>query len=121
MTGAYRANVSPLRAGLACRCPRCGRGPLYRGYLTLAPSCSVCGLDYGAADSGDGPAVFIVLVLGAVIVAMALIVEVRYQPPFWLHALIWPPLVLGGALGLLRPAKAFMVALQFHHRAGPGR
>ena len=106
---------SPFRVGLACRCPRCGRGSLYAGFLQLAPGCSVCGLDYAKADSGDGPAVFIVLILGAIVVALALWVEIVYEPPFWVHAVLWPPLILGGALGMLRPAKALMIALQFRH------
>jgi uncharacterized protein (DUF983 family) len=110
-----------LWAALACRCPRCGRGRLYRGFLTTAGACTACGLDYTKADSGDGPAVFIVLVLGAVVVAAALVVEANYQPPLWVHALLWLPLILGGSLGLLRPVKALMIALQFRHQAGEGR
>ena len=115
---AYRGTASPFRTGLTCRCPRCGRGPLFSGYIKLRPACPECGLDYGPADSGDGPAVLIILVLGAVVVTLALIVEAKYQPPMWLHALIWPPIILGGSLALLRPMKATMIALQFRHRAG---
>src|SRR5882724_4708239 len=115
---AYRGTPSPFRTGLACRCPRCGRGRLFSGYITLRPACPECGLDYGPADSGDGPAVLIILVLGAVVVTLALIVEAKLEPPMWVHAVIWPPLILGGALALLRPLKATMIALQFHHRAG---
>jgi uncharacterized protein (DUF983 family) len=116
--------LSPLKTGLACRCPRCGRGRLYAGFLTLAPACPVCHLDYAKADSGDGPAVFIILLLGAIVVAAALIVEVRYEPPYWVHMALWPPLVLGGALALLRPLKAMMIAQQYRHAAagfGEGR
>src|SRR5262249_41676606 len=91
---------------------------LFAGYIKLRPACPDCGLDYGPADSGDGPAVLIILVLGAVVVALALLVEVKYQPPFWVHAIIWPPVILAGALLLLRPLQATMIALQFHHRAG---
>jgi uncharacterized protein (DUF983 family) len=115
---AYRGTPSPFRTGLSCRCPRCGRGQLFSGFLKLRPACPACGLDYGPADSGDGPAVLIILVLGAVVVTLALIVEAKYQPPMWLHALIWPPIILGGSLALLRPMKATMIALQFRHRAG---
>ncbi len=117
MTGSGFPPLSPLKTGLACRCPRCGRGQLYVGFLTLAPSCRVCHLDYANADSGDGPAVFIILLLGAVVVALALIVEMRYEPPYWVHALLWPPLILGGALALLRPLKAFMIAQQYRNAA----
>jgi uncharacterized protein (DUF983 family) len=90
-------------AGLRCRCPNCGRGALFRGFLTVVDRCAACGIDLRAHDTGDGPAVFIILILGFVIVGAALVVEVAYQPPLWVHAVVWPPLVLGGALALLRP------------------
>ncbi|GBE42141.1 hypothetical protein BMS3Bbin10_00198 [bacterium BMS3Bbin10] len=83
---------SPFMAGLKSRCPRCGRGRLFSGYLTIAPRCRVCKLNFGFADSGDGPAVFIVLIAGFFIVVAVLIVEVRYQPPYWVHAALWLPL-----------------------------
>ena len=115
---ARHGTLSSLQTGLACRCPRCGRGPLYDGYLRLRSACPACGLDYGPADSGDGPAVFIILVLGGVVVALALIVEAKFAPPYWVHLAIWPPLILGGALALLGPLKAVMIAQQFRLRAG---
>ena len=113
----YRPRVSPVSAGLACKCPRCGRGALFDGYLTVAERCTVCGLDLRKADSGDGPAVFIIFILGFLIVPPALIFEAMAAPPMWLHMVIWPPLVLIGALALLRPMKGVMIALQFHHKA----
>jgi len=113
--------VSPFAAGLRCRCPRCGRGRLFQGFLTVAPRCGSCDLDLARADSGDGPAVFVVLIVGAIVTAMALIVEVRYQPPIWLHLALWFPLILSGTLGLLRPLKGTMIALQYRHRAGDDR
>ena len=109
--------VSPFRAGLTCKCPRCGRGRLFDGFLKLAPRCPDCGLDYAAADSGDGPAVFVILILGFVVVAGALVVEVIYQPPYWLHAALWLPSILVGAAVLLRPFKATLIALQYRHKA----
>lgn len=112
--------VSPLRAALGCKCPRCGEGRLYNGFLTFADTCSTCDLDYGDFDSGDGPAVFIIMLLGFVVVGMALVVEVKYSPPLWLHAVLWGPVIMGGALGMLRPAKAMMVALQYHFKAREG-
>jgi uncharacterized protein (DUF983 family) len=81
----------------------------------------VCGLDYAFIDSGDGPAVFIILLAGFVVVGCALVVEILYQPPFWLHALLWGPLILVTTLLPLRPMKALLIALQFHHKAAPGR
>jgi uncharacterized protein (DUF983 family) len=113
--------LGAIAAGLACACPRCGRGRLFQGFLSLRPSCDRCGLDYGFADSGDGPAVFIVLLGGAVVVAAALITEVEYQPPYWVHAVLWLPLILLVTLGPLRPMKGLMIALQFHHKAAEGR
>jgi uncharacterized protein (DUF983 family) len=115
------AAVSPYVAGLACRCPRCGRGKLYDGFLTLKAKCEACGLDYAFIDSGDGPAVFIIMLAGAIVVAAALIVEVKYQPPFWVHAVLWLPLILATTLLPLRAMKSLLIALQFHHKAAPGR
>jgi uncharacterized protein (DUF983 family) len=111
---------SALR-GLACRCPRCGRGKLFSGFLTLAPRCAACGLDYTVIDTGEGPAIFILMLAGAIVVTCALIVEVKYQPPFWLHAVLWLPLILATTLLPLRSMKALLIALQFHHKAAPGR
>jgi uncharacterized protein (DUF983 family) len=111
---------SALR-GIACKCPRCGKGKLFCGFLTLRARCESCGLDYGFIDSGDGPAVFIILLAGAIVVAAALIVEVKYQPPFWLHAVLWLPLILVTTLLPLRAMKSLLIALQFHHKAAPGR
>ena len=112
---------SPLAAGLACRCPRCGEGKLFQGFLALRPKCAACGLDFSFADSGDGPAVFVILFAGFVVVGLALVVEFLYQPPFWLHALLWGPLILLVTLGPLRPFKAVLIALQYHHKAAEGR
>ena len=107
--------------GLACKCPRCGQGKLYAGFLTLAPRCQACGLDYAFIDAGDGPAVFIILFAGAIVVGAALIVEVKYQPPFWVHAALWLPLILAVTLWPLRAMKSLLIALQFHHKAAEGR
>ncbi len=113
--------MSPYIAGIACRCPRCGRGRLFTGFLTLAPACENCGLDYGFADAGDGPAVFVILIAGFLVVGAAVIVEFVWRPPYWVHALLWIPMILAVTLGLLRPLKGLLVALQFHHKAEEGR
>jgi uncharacterized protein (DUF983 family) len=112
---------SPLAAALTCRCPRCGEGKLFQGFLTLRPRCDKCGLDYSFIDSGDGPAVFVILGAGFIVVFAALIVEVMYQPAFWIHALLWLPLILITTLLPLRPIKALMIALQYRHKAAEGR
>ncbi|MFN0043795.1 MAG: DUF983 domain-containing protein [Alphaproteobacteria bacterium] len=108
--------VSAFSAGLRCACPRCGRGRLFKGFLETAQVCTVCGLELSSQDSGDGPAVFIILILGFVVVGLALWTEIAHEPPLWVHALLWPPLILGGSLGLLRPCKAVMIALQYRNR-----
>jgi uncharacterized protein (DUF983 family) len=108
-------------AGLSCACPRCGKGKLFKGYVTLRPRCDVCGLEYSFADSGDGPAVFIILIAGFIVVGAALVTEILYQPPFWVHAVLWLPLILIVTLGPLRPMKGLLIALQYHHKAAEGR
>ena len=112
---------NPIGVGLNGRCPRCGQGRLFKGFLTLAPRCSACGLEFGFADSADGPAVFVILIVGFVIAGAALLVEVAYSPPIWVHMVVWLPLVLVLCLGMLRPLKGILVALQYHHRAEEGR
>jgi uncharacterized protein (DUF983 family) len=113
--------VSPFVAGLASRCPRCGKGRLFQGFLTLRPRCEQCGLDFAFIDAGDGPAVFVILFAGFIVVGAALIVEVVYQPPYWVHALLWAPLILVTTIGPLRPMKGLLIALQYHHKAAEGR
>lgn len=114
--------VSPLQAGLGCRCPRCGRGDLFSALfsLTIRERCEVCGLDLRFADSGDGPAVFAVLLLGFLVLGAALIVELRFAPPLWVHLVLWAPMTLAVAFALLRPLKATLIALQFIHKAEQG-
>jgi uncharacterized protein (DUF983 family) len=107
--------------GLRGRCPRCGKGTLYRGFLGLNPHCEKCGLDFGFADAGDGPAVFGILIGGFIVVFAAMIVEMVYQPPYWVHAALWLPLILLVTLGPLRPIKGVLIALQYHHKGGEGR
>ena len=111
----------PILTGLAGRCPACGRGHLFEGFLALRPRCEVCGLDFSFADAGDGPAVFVILFAGFIVVGLALMVEVLYQPPFWVHAALWLPLILVVTLGPLRMLKGLLIALQYHHRAAEGR
>jgi uncharacterized protein (DUF983 family) len=114
-------SVSPVSAGLAGRCPCCGRGKLFDGFLSVVPECSACGLDYSFIDSGDGPAVFVIMIAGFLVVAAVLVVEVAYQPPFWVHAALWGPLILLVTLAPLRLLKGLLIALQYHHKAAEGR
>ena len=112
--------VSPVSAGLRCRCPRCGNGALFAGYLTLARSCDRCGLDYGFADSGDGPAVFVVFAAGIIVMVLALTVDAVFHPSAMIHLMLWIPTVIVLSLVLLRPFKGTMVALQYRNDARPG-
>jgi len=118
MTDTDYPPVSPLSAGLGCRCPRCGRGRLFDGYLTVSQECPICALDLSAQDAADGPAVFITLILGFVVVGLALVVEIAFAPPRWVHLVLWPPVIVAGALAMLPPFKALMIALQYRHRRG---
>jgi uncharacterized protein (DUF983 family) len=121
LAGQQASLTETILRGLACKCPRCGNGKLYAGFLTLAAKCDACGLDYAFIDSGDGPAVFIIMIAGAIVVGSALIVEIKFQPPFWVHAALWLPLTLAVTLWPLRAAKSLLIALQFHHKAAEGR
>src|SRR4051812_12459003 len=112
---------SPISSGLACRCPRCGQGKLLVGLLKPAERCSNCDLDFQAAASGDGPIAFVVLIIGALVLPLVFLVEFKLNPPFWVHLLLWPPIILGGTLLLMRPAKGLLIALHLHHRAGEGK
>lgn len=121
MTNPETSLGSTIRRGIVGHCPGCGQGKLFHGYLTLADRCRTCGLNYGFADAGDGPTIFVILVAGFLLVGAALVVEVRYAPPYWLHAVIWGPLAILVPLALLRPFKGVLVALQFKHKAQEGR
>jgi uncharacterized protein (DUF983 family) len=112
---------NPILAGLAGRCPRCGNGKMFSGFLGLKARCEACGLDYAFIDAGDGPAVFVILFSGFVVVGAALVVEMRYAPPLWVHAALWLPLILITTLAPLRAIKGVLIALQYHHKAAEGR
>ena len=109
------APVSLSHAALKCRCPRCGEGPVFTGLLTVREACPCCGLDLSAEDAGDGPAVFLIFLLGAIAVGVAAWIELQFGPPIWVHIVVLTPLIIGGAIGLLRPMKAGTIALQHRH------
>lgn len=118
---AHYPPVDPVSAGLKGRCPRCGEGRLFSGFLAVGTECGVCRLDYSYADAGDGPAVFVILIIGFVTVGLALWVEVSYGPPLWLHFLLWIPLTLVLALTALRLIKGVLLTLQYANKAAEGR
>lgn len=113
--------VSPLAAGLKGRCPRCGEGKLFAGLLKIGERCRTCGLDFRPVDTGDGPAVFAILFLGFAVTFGALAVEILYTPPYWVHAVLWTPMIGIGALAVLRPLKGVLACLQYHHGAREAR
>jgi uncharacterized protein (DUF983 family) len=113
--------LTPFAVGIRARCPRCGRGHLFRGFLTLAPSCEVCGLDYSFADPADGPAFFVISIVSFPVIAFAAWLELTFSPPIWVHLVTSAPLLIGGCLGLLRPLKGWLVAAQYINKAGEAR
>ena len=116
----FYADVSPITAGIAGRCPRCGRGKLFSGYLTVADRCRSCGLDYSFADAGDGAAWFVMLITGIVAVGLALWVELTWQPSYWVHAVVAVPATLLLPLILLRPIKGVLLCQQYKTSAASG-
>ncbi len=114
-------SLDPVSTGMKGRCPRCGQGRLFDGFLTLKKNCSLCDLDYGFADAGDGPAVFVILIIGFIVVGLALWFEVSYSPPIWLHFILWIPLTIGLSLWLLRALKGVLINMQFKNDASEGK
>ncbi len=112
---------SPFRTGLLGRCPRCGQGRLFVRFLDLREACDVCGLSFAFADTGDGPSFFVGLIGGFIVLGAALWTELVYEPPFWVHVVIFLPLTFIVCIGLLRPLKGLLVALQFRNKAEQGR
>ncbi len=119
MTGLDRRGA--FVAGLTARAPCCGAAPLFNGFLSVAPLCRACGYPLGKSDSGDGPAVFVIIIVGFAVVFAALFTEVAVHPPIWVDLVLWLPLAGGLSLALLRPLKGLMIAIQIHHRAAEHR
>lgn len=112
---------NPFMCGLQCTCPNCGEGPLFVGYLKVGDRCDACGQDLTRADSGDGPVVFILLIVGTIGCGGLLFTELALHWPIWLEVVVWLPLVGLLTLAALRPFKATMIALQFYNRASEAR
>ncbi len=119
--GGGHAPPGVLRAAILGLCPRCGQGGLFHHYLSIAPACSVCGLDFTGLGAGDGPAAFVILIVGAIVAGGALILEVSVRPPYWVHAVIWLPLVVILSLLIMRPLKAWLMVQQYRHKAAEHR
>ncbi|WP_445190849.1 DUF983 domain-containing protein [Sphingomonas sp. Tas61C01] len=110
-----------VQAGLKGLCPRCGEPTLFAGMLRFADRCSACGLDISSFNVGDGPAAFLTLILGTIVVIMAITVELMFSPPLWLHMLIWIPVTLAGTIGTLRLTKGALLAAEFRNAAREGK
>lgn len=118
---ARAGGVAPFRTVVfRARCPHCGRGPLFAGLLDIAPVCTGCGLHLSDHDAGDGPAVAAIFLLGALTVIGAFLVEFRLEPPFWVHLLLWPVVLVPGAILVMRLAKAALIWAQWRHRRDAG-
>ncbi|ASY67995.1 DUF983 domain-containing protein [Sinorhizobium fredii] len=112
--------VEPIVAGIKGLCPRCGQGRVFDGFLKVRPACENCELDYRFADSGDGPVVFVILIVGFIVLGAALWTEVNVNPPLWLHFLLWIPLATVFSLALTRMLKGVLINLQYRNNARSG-
>ena len=108
-------------AALRGLCPRCGARTLFKGLTSFAPRCRACGLDYASFNVGDGPAAFLIFIVGGLVVLLAILTELRFNPPFWVHILLWLPLTIVLVVGLLRFAKGLLLILEYRNRAREGR
>ncbi len=111
--------LNTLSTGIRCRCPRCGKGPLLKGYLTIREQCPVCELDFGFAEPADGPAFFVMSIVGVAGMMGFMAFEFSVHPPIWVHFAVTFPLIIGLCLGVLRPFKGWLVSEQFLHKAAP--
>jgi uncharacterized protein (DUF983 family) len=108
-------------AALRGLCPRCGARTLFKGAASFAPQCGACGLNFEAFNVGDGPAAFLILVIGALITALAILFELAAGPPFWVHILLWLPTTIAAVIVSLRLAKGALLALEYRNSAREGR
>ena len=113
--------VQPLQAAVQGLCPRCGNRTLFASLAGFAPRCRACGLDFASFNVGDGPAAFLIFIVGGIVVGLAIVVQVKASPPWWVHVLLWVPLTAILTIGLLRIGKGLLLALEYRHRAREGR
>lgn len=118
---ASSAVPAPLAiAALRGACPRCDAPTLFASTVRFAERCRACGLDYGQFNVGDGPAAFLTLIVGALVVTLALVLELKIHPPFWVHILLWVPFTIAAVVGLLRLAKGALLILEYRNKAREG-
>ena len=111
---------SSLKAALAGDCPRCGAHGLFSGWVNFAPRCRSCGLDFSSFNVGDGPAAFLIFIVGTIVVVSALLLDAAVEPPWWVH-LVWAPVAAALTIGGLRVSKGWLLAQEYRHRAREGR
>jgi len=119
-SGSQRQEPSSLEAALKGDCPRCGAHTLFSGWIRFADRCRACGLDYSSFNVGDGPAAFLILIVGTITVVGALVVDGAFSPPWWVH-LVWIPFAAALTIGGLRVSKGWLLAQEYRHRAREGR
>lgn len=112
-----RPDITLLKTAMACKCPKCGKGDLYASPLDMQvrEQCPVCGLDLAKNDTADGPAVFLIFILGFLLVPMALLFDYLFSPPLWTHVILWGVIGLGATVASLKPVKSYILALQYKH------
>lgn len=112
---------SPFHTALTGACPSCGARSLFAGPVAFAPRCPACGLDYSAFNVGDGPAAFLTLIIGALMLGLAMALELTLRPPIWIHVILWLPLTIAAVIYGLRLAKGALLALEYRNAAREGR
>ena len=109
------SEISPLKVGFSGACPRCGTPSIFKGPLDFVDTCESCGLDISKHDTGDGATFFVITIMGFIVTGLAAYVELAYEPPMWLHAVLWIPVILIGSIGMLRVFRGILLASQYKH------
>ena len=112
-----KGQPGPAAAALSASCPRCGAKTLFEGVAKFAPRCRACGLDFTQFNVGDGPAAFLTLIIGALVTVLALVVDFKFAPPLWVHAILWIPFTALAVIGSLRVGKAWLLQAEYPRKA----
>lgn len=116
-----KAQTPLVRAAIEARCPKCGNGPLFDSWVKFAPRCRACGLELDRFNVGDGPAAFLILIVGGLVTALALMLQLSASPPFWVHIILWVPITTALVILCLRASKAALLILEYRNQAREGR
>jgi uncharacterized protein (DUF983 family) len=114
-------DTPPAVTAIKGLCPHCGEKTLFAGLLSFAPKCRACGLDFAEFNVGDGPAAFLIFIVGGLTVALGMWVELAFEPPLWVHPLLWIPFATVLTVGLLRLSKALLLTLEYRKGAREAR